>query len=73
MINYLTIATASYCVIRLLDQVHQHLPDHVPSADMDRVYLSGHSAGAHLVSLVALDTKYLDAERVPAGFIKVCC
>lgn len=32
--------------------------------DSKRIFLAGHSAGAHLAGLVALDAKYLAAERV---------
>ena len=32
--------------------------------DAKRIFLAGHSAGAHLAALVALDGKYLAAERV---------
>lgn len=41
--------------------------------DADRVFLAGHSAGAHLVSLAALDEKYLRAAdaRPPAGVVAV--
>lgn len=34
--------------------------------DPKRVFLMGHSAGAHLASLVALDTRYLREARAPA-------
>jgi acetyl esterase/lipase len=33
--------------------------------DAKRVYLAGHSAGAHLAALVALDAGYLRAQRLP--------
>jgi acetyl esterase/lipase len=33
--------------------------------DPRRIFLCGHSAGAHLVALVALDEKYLEAEGLP--------
>ncbi|MDA2934427.1 alpha/beta hydrolase, partial [Acidobacteria bacterium AH-259-D05] len=38
--------------------------------DRDRIVINGHSAGGHLVSLLALDTSYLEAEGVPSGVIK---
>lgn len=44
-------------------------------ADPDRVYLMGHSAGAHLAALVATDQRYLLSHSVPpdslAGVIPV--
>lgn len=41
--------------------------------DAGRIYLAGHSAGAHLATLAALDEKYLRAAgaRPPAGVIAV--
>jgi len=40
-----------------------HAADH--GADPQRLYLMGHSAGAHLAALVALDTRYLAASGPP--------
>ena len=38
--------------------------------DRERIVINGHSAGGHLVALLALDTQYLKAEGVPPGAIK---
>ncbi len=38
--------------------------------DHDRIVLLGHSAGGHLVSLLGLDTRYLEQEGIPANAIK---
>ena len=38
--------------------------------DRERFYLIGHSSGAHLVSLVALDASYLAAEGLETGVIR---
>ena len=38
--------------------------------DPNKVILQGHSAGAHLAALVALDPRYLAAANVPASSIK---
>lgn len=38
--------------------------------DLNRVFISGHSAGGHLASLVTLDRQWLDRRAVPADFIK---
>ncbi len=38
--------------------------------DTDRIYLAGHSAGGHLVALLALDDSYLKKYGVPVSSIK---
>jgi alpha-beta hydrolase superfamily lysophospholipase len=38
--------------------------------DTRRVFVSGHSAGAHLAALVALDKRFLADVAVPPSFIK---
>lgn len=38
--------------------------------DPDRIVLSGHSAGAHIAALAALDTSFLDAVEVPQSAIR---
>ncbi len=47
------------------------IQSYYPGADLDRVFISGHSAGGHLASLVALDTQYLKEAGVRPDFIKV--
>src|SRR5262249_15252477 len=47
-------------VARAFAWMHAHIAEH--GGDPDRLYLAGHSAGGHLVSLVATDEKYLKAE-----------
>lgn len=38
--------------------------------DADKIFVSGHSAGAHLVSLLATDEKYLQAEQLHLSDIR---
>lgn len=38
--------------------------------DPQRIFLTGHSAGSHLASLLALDRRFLEAENVPAEVIR---
>jgi arylformamidase len=38
--------------------------------DPENVFVSGHSAGGHLASLITLDSKYLSEVGVPADFVK---
>lgn len=39
--------------------IRDHINEHCPEADPDQIFLTGHSAGAHLVSLLILDKSYL--------------
>jgi arylformamidase len=50
----------------------KHVVDHAAQAGVDptRVYLMGHSAGAHLAALVATDGKYLQAAGLSLATIK---
>ncbi len=48
--------------------VHTHISDY--GGDPQRIYLMGHSAGAHLVALVATDEKYLQAVGENLNLIK---
>ena len=43
---------------RALVYVRDHITEHCPDADPDQIYLSGHSAGAHLISLLVLDQSH---------------
>jgi acetyl esterase/lipase len=38
--------------------------------DINRLYIAGHSAGGHLVSLLALDPSYLNKLQIPVNAIK---
>ena len=38
--------------------------------DSTRIFLMGHSAGAHIAAMLAMDPRYLAAERVPMAAIK---
>jgi acetyl esterase/lipase len=38
--------------------------------DQSRIYLMGHSAGGHLVSLLATDRRYLEQQGIPATAIR---
>jgi acetyl esterase/lipase len=38
--------------------------------DSDQIFIVGHSAGAHILSLVALDDRYLAAHRLTRNFIR---
>lgn len=54
---------AGKAVAWLRQQVAQH------GGDPDRIYLMGHSAGAHIAALLALDPRYLNVVRVPRSAI----
>jgi acetyl esterase/lipase len=46
-------------ICRALVYVRDHINEHCPEADPNQIYLSGHSAGAHLISLLVLDRSHL--------------
>lgn len=48
--------------------LHRHAGD--KRFDQDRMFVMGHSAGAHLVALLALDPRYLQAVQVPTTAIR---
>jgi acetyl esterase/lipase len=47
----------------LADNVQRH------GGESNKVYLAGHSAGAHIAALLALDTRHLQAVRLPATHV----
>jgi arylformamidase len=48
--------------------VHQHIAEYGGSGD--KIYLMGHSAGAHLVAMVSIDDSYLRQQKLDLGVIK---
>jgi acetyl esterase/lipase len=48
--------------------LHRNVATH--GGDPKRLFVMGHSAGGHLSALLALDSKYLDELKVPAGSIQ---
>jgi acetyl esterase/lipase len=50
-------------VARATRWVYENIGEY--GGDPNRLFLCGHSAGAHLVALAALDAKYLEAEGLP--------
>jgi arylformamidase len=55
-------------VARAFAWVYKNGPQY--GIDRNRIVIIGHSAGGHLVSLLGLDSKYLEAEEVQPGAIK---
>jgi len=55
-------------VARAVAWVRRNIAKH--GGDVDRVYLMGHSAGGHLVSLVTCDPQYLAGEGLTPAMIK---
>jgi acetyl esterase/lipase len=47
---------------RAIGKVHQQLGD-IPCADPKRLFVMGHSAGAHIAMMAALDPQWLDANN----------
>lgn len=54
-------------VTRAVGWVHRHIAAY--GGDPNKVFLVGHSAGAHLVALVTLDPRYFTAQRIPADAV----
>lgn len=55
-------------VAEALAWVATHIGDH--GGDPDKVFLTGHSSGAHLAALISVDGSYLASAGVKAGLIK---
>jgi acetyl esterase/lipase len=55
-------------VAKAIAWVHDHAARY--GGDADRIYLLGHSAGAHLAALVATDEKYLQAQGKDLKILK---
>lgn len=55
-------------VAAALAWVHTHVAEY--GGDPERIALMGHSAGAHLVSLVSTDETFLGTHKLPLGVIK---
>ena len=53
---------------RAVAWVRRHITDH--GGDPDRIHLIGHSAGAHIASMLALDPRFLAAEGVEVEDIR---
>ena len=52
--------------------VRKNLKSHAPDADVSSIFLSGHSAGAHLAALICLDPRYIEEVGISRPFIKGC-
>lgn len=55
-------------VARAMAWIHNHISEY--GGDPDRIYVMGHSAGAHLASLIAVDETRLKAEGKDLSIIK---
>jgi acetyl esterase/lipase len=57
-------------VARAVGWVHSNIARH--GGDPNRIFLMGHSAGAQLAALLCIDSRYIEAERVPRTSIRGC-
>jgi len=57
-------------VAKAIRWVHDHAAE--IGGDPDKLYIAGHSAGAHLAALVAVDESYLKAEGLSLSDVKGC-
>jgi acetyl esterase/lipase len=55
---------------RALIYIRDHIHEHFPQADPNQIFLSGHSAGAHLTSLLVLDKTYFERHNYPLSSIR---
>ncbi|CAF0826250.1 unnamed protein product [Adineta ricciae] len=55
-----------YALIYVRDHIHEHYPQ----ADPDQIFLSGHSAGAHLISLLTLDRSHFERHDLSLSSIR---
>ena len=53
-----------------LKHVIQNIHKYIPNADVNSIYLHGHSAGAHIASLLACDTAYCKLAQIDVSCIK---
>ncbi len=55
---------------RALVYIRDHIHEHCPQADPNQIFLSGHSAGAHLISLLVLDKTHLERHEYSSSSIR---
>ncbi|UJR27974.1 hypothetical protein I4U23_009232 [Adineta vaga] len=55
-----------YALIYIRDHIHEHYPQ----ADPEQIFLSGHSAGAHLISLLVLDNSHFQRHNLSLETIR---
>lgn len=58
-------------MITRVAQVHRWTETHIEryGGNADRIFLMGHSSGAHLAAMVAFDGRLREAARAPCGFV----
>lgn len=57
-------------ISRALVYVRDHIQEHCSDADPNQIFLSGHSAGTHLISLLVLDKSHLQRHHFPLSCIR---
>ena len=57
-------------VCHALIYIRDHIHEHCSQADPDQIFLSGHSAGAHLISLLVLDKTHLERHELSPSSIR---
>jgi len=57
-------------VAKAVGWVHRHIAEY--GGDPNRIVIGGHSAGAQLAALLAVDERYLQEQNVPPAVLKGC-
>jgi len=57
-------------IAKAIRWIHDHAQEY--GGDPNRIFVMGHSSGAHLAALVCTDGRYLKAEGLPLSLIKGC-
>ena len=70
LLPHVEIADIFRDIAKSLRWVHQNIAAH--GGDPNRILIMGHSAGAQLAALIAIDHRYLQAEGLSPDIIKAC-
>jgi acetyl esterase/lipase len=70
LVPQVTVQQMTGDIAKSIKWVHAHAAEY--GGNPDKIFVAGHSAGAHLAALVCTDDRYLKAEGLPLPAIKGC-